>query len=274
MTFETRETLKKVAASPFRQSIPRDGSKTLDERRDEVLPMIRDKGVAELAEALIDLIDPDRLEALREQQRPIAEVRGDNYGFKYLDSPFWAAKAAQFALALGLGEGPKRRVLDLGCGAGFFCAACRTLGHEAVATDIRNRLYDDIAGLIGVNRVELRVDPMTPLPRLGEPFDLVSGYAILFDRVQDENGERRMWDRAEWVYFLHDLATDKLTADGRIMLLLNRQLASFAGQTDRVYDPVILELAEQLGAFVTSPAMHFENSGTLREALKAEMARS
>jgi len=165
--YKSELTLEQIHTPPFKTRVERDARKEFHARKEEVLDTIRDEGVKTLTEDILKTINIDDLEALKDKHWPTAEKRGDNYGYKYLDAPFWAAKGAQFALALGMDVPEKKRVLDLGCGAGFFTAALRMLGHEAIATDIRNRLYDEIASLIHVDRIELRVDRFVPLPRFG-----------------------------------------------------------------------------------------------------------
>jgi len=77
-----------------------------------------------------------------------------------------------------------------------------------------------------------------------------------------------MWGRAEWTYFLHDVASDKLNDDGRIYLLLNRAVNLPAELGENVYDPRILDYAKELGAKVNSPGMLFQNSEEFRTKLR------
>jgi SAM-dependent methyltransferase len=138
---------------------------------------------------------------------------------KYLDTPRWLAVCDQRVRRLGLDVEPPRRVLDLGCGCGYFLHVCRNYGHEVLGLDRvgREAFYRDVTAALGAPVVEEDVRPFVSLPDLGR-FDAITAYMITF------NGHRtpQLWDVAEWRFFLDDLER-RLNPGGVIALEMNRE---------------------------------------------------
>jgi SAM-dependent methyltransferase len=138
---------------------------------------------------------------------------------KYLDSRKWIGINLRRVRRLELDFGRRRRVLDLGSGAGYFLYLCRWFGHEAIGLDIDEvPLYREMARLLRWPRVVWRIAPFVPLPDLGGKFDLITGFMICFNN----HNRADLWGAPEWDFFLTDLRRH-LKPDGRIWFELNRE---------------------------------------------------
>lgn len=138
---------------------------------------------------------------------------------KYLNLRFWMAKNVRRVRELRLDYGAPRRILDLGCGAGYFLYICQWLGHDVTGLDIDAiPMYGEMISLLGLTRVIHRVQPFRPLPRIGKKFDLITAFMICFNNHKVAG----LWSRDEWSFLLGDLA-DQLTPDGRICLDFNQE---------------------------------------------------
>lgn len=139
---------------------------------------------------------------------------------KYLELPRWIGINLQRVRDLSLDRGRSRRILDLGCGAGYFLAICQQLGHEVLGLDVDDvPMFAEMTDALGVPRVVWRIRPYVPLPELGAKFDLITAYLICFNDHKTE----KLWGLPEWNYFLDDLESH-LTRQGSVCLELNREL--------------------------------------------------
>lgn len=94
------------------------------------------------------------------------------------------------------------RILDIGCGFGYFVYAAKQLGHHAVGVDRDDPFYNEVTTMIGVEKVLHTVVPGQPLPEIpGGPFDLITAFATCFDCA----GSEGQWGVEEWHDFLEDL---------------------------------------------------------------------
>lgn len=131
------------------------------------------------------------------------------------------------AMRLGLGDTRGLRILDIGCGAGFFIAVANHFQHDCVGTDIPTEklpaavanTYDTCLRALRCydRRSALTVQPYVPLP-LVESFDLITAGLICFN----EYPSGATWSRPEWEFFLAD-ATRHLRPGGRLYLEFNEQ---------------------------------------------------
>lgn len=168
-------------------------------------------------ESLIGAIDQEKFDDIR--RRHVIDDPGDGWP-KYFDLPRWMTINLRRVRDLGLDFGFRKRVLDLGCGAGYFLYINKALGHEVLGLDIdENPMFGEMVALLGLSRVVWRIEPFEPLPPLGKKkFDLITAFMICF------NGHKSpaLWGRKEWTFFLDDLAT-RLKPGGRICLGFNRE---------------------------------------------------
>ena len=114
---------------------------------------------------------------------------------------------------------PKKRVLDIGCGTGFFLHIAKSLGHDVLGMDIPNhKLFDEMFALLKIPRCLHTIQPYEKLPDLGTPFDIITAHMTCFNRYED--GKR--WGPDEWKFFLDDIEA-RLTPGGMIYMDLNAE---------------------------------------------------
>jgi SAM-dependent methyltransferase len=190
-------------------------------------------------ESLIKAIDAEQFESIR--QRYLTNSPNEAW-LKYLDLETWMPANLRRVRDLGLDSGPPRRILDIGCGAGYFLFIAKCLGHEGVGLDIDEApIFEELVRLQGIRRVIWRVQPFVPLVKPGGKFDLITAFMICF------NGHKSpgLWGTREWQFFLDDLET-QLTPTGRICLGFNRE------EDGNLYSQELGEFLEDRGATIFS----------------------
>jgi cyclopropane fatty-acyl-phospholipid synthase-like methyltransferase len=141
-------------------------------------------------------IDRQAMKALREKHPSHSYTK---YEDKFEHS---LVRNAERVYALELDQGPPLRILDLGCGFGYFLYGARFFGHHVVGLDIPDPYFQDITDLFKLKKVVHTIQPFQPLPDLpGAPFDRVTAFATMFDNA----GHPGQWGKKEWVWFLKDL---------------------------------------------------------------------
>jgi SAM-dependent methyltransferase len=156
----------------------------------------------------------------------------------------------QEALEVGAIESPPLRVLDLGCGPGYFLFALRSFGHDIVGLDIaETRVFNDLVEQLRIPRVVHRVEALKPLPELGPPFDLITALGIVFDLHRTD----RIWGAREWEYFLNDCRS-RLRPGGRLYLRFN---PATTREFDYIPDEVALMLQRLPGGSLAASKEHF-----------------
>ncbi len=165
----------------------------------------------------------------------IAARHASDEAAKYLDLPKWIEINLRRVQKLCLDASPRRRVLDIGCGAGYFLYICKLLGHEVVGVDLPGQaMFSELTELLGVPVVPHRVEPMQPLPDLGGPFDVATAFMITFNGHCTD----RVWGPKEWRFLLDGLRAD------RVYLELNRE------HDGTLWQPGLYELFDGMGARV------------------------
>jgi SAM-dependent methyltransferase len=151
---------------------------------------------------------------------------------------------------LNLHRSAPKRVLDLGCGGGFFLFILKNLGHSVVGLDVdRNPLFGELLELFGLRRVVYKIDAFEPLPDLGQQFDWITAFSTNFYLYHPA---KKHWGTAEWDFFLRDLQ-HHLAPGGKIFFGLN---PSYNGG---YYTPEIRDLFLNRGADVERERIFFEN---------------
>ena len=171
-------------------------------------------------------IDPERIIAeIDRKQFQAIEARhavpdpGDTPE-KYLQLRRWVDANIRRVRDLELDFGLRKRVLDIGCGAGYFLYICKWLGHDVVGLDIdESPMFRDITKLLRVPRVIWRIQRQVRLPDLGAKFDVITAHMICFNDHKTDH----VWGPPEWEFFLHDLQRH-LRSTGRVHLEFNREL--------------------------------------------------
>ena len=180
---------------------------------------------------------------------------------KYLDLEHWIRINLQRVRELGLDYAPPSRILDLGCGTGYFLYINKLLGHDILGLDVDDfPMFCELIELLGVPRTIARIEAFQPLPKFDRKFDFITAYLICFNNHKSD----KLWGPAEWDYFLSDAATH-LAPHGRIWLELNREYdGSF-------YTAELKTFFEERGADLQSFRVIF-NSGALVPSEAASVA--
>ena len=140
---------------------------------------------------------------------------------RFEDIVYWIDINVERAQDLWLDRTPPLRILDLGCGAGYFLYVCKYFGHRVLGFDTDNEpLFRATTELLDVPRVIGRIERQILLPDFGEKFDLVTAHRICFHRI----GKVRdgiEWSPADWDFFIDDIRTNLLNENGRLLLDFN-----------------------------------------------------
>ena len=208
---------------------------------------------------VIETIDPVGFEQIR--QRYAVENPGEHWP-KYLDLDRWIDINIRRIREIELDLARRKRILDLGCGAGYFLYIAQLLGHSGLGLDVDYvPMFADITRLLGVRRVIQRIQAFEPLPDLGAKFNLVTAFMICFNNHKQAN----LWGMPEWEFFLNDLARH-LTPRGRVWLELNREYDG------TFYTPELGEFFQRRGATIDEHKIIF-NSGLPAPASTSPVAR-
>src|SRR6476469_4677980 len=186
---------------------------------------------------VIETIDPVEFEQIR--QRYAVTDPGADWP-KYLDLDRWIGVNIRRIRQLELDVARPKRILDLGCGAGYF-------------------LY--IAQLLGVRRVVQQIQAFHLLPNFGQKFDVITAFMICFNNHKMPE----LWGVPEWEFFLNDLAKH-LTRRGRVWLELNQEYDG------TFYTLELKEFFEKRGAKIDEHKIIF-NSGLRAPAPTSRAAR-
>jgi SAM-dependent methyltransferase len=208
---------------------------------------------------VIETFDPVAFEQIRHRygvNNPTEDWR------KYLDLDRWIAINIRRIRDIELDLARRKRILDLGCGAGYFLYIAQLLGHRGFGLDLdRIPMFAEITSLLGVRRVIQRIQAFRPLPDLGGKFDLITAFMICFNNHRHAN----LWGVAEWNFFLDDIAKH-LAPRGRVWLEMNRE------SDGTLYTPELKEFFQKRGAKIDEHKIMF-NSGLRAPASTSSVAR-
>src|SRR5512140_563385 len=122
---------------------------------------------------------------------------------KYANIEPWLRLNRERVQDLNLHRSAPKRVLDLGCGGGFFLFILKNLGHSVLGLDIeRVVLFAELLELFAVRRVVWKISAFEPLPDLGQKFDWITAFSVNFNLYHPA---KERWGTAEWDFFLRDL---------------------------------------------------------------------
>ena len=231
--------------------------RSLDSARKHTLRLLRTNRFPLETPRVIETIDPVRFEQIH-QRYAVADPGAD--WPKYLDLKRWIAVNIRRIRQLELDLERPKRILDLGCGAGYFLYIAQLLGHTGVGLDIdRLPMFREITRLLGVRRVVQRIQSFRPLPNLGQKFDVITAFMVCFN----DHKMPGLWGVPEWDFFLDDLAKH-LKPGGRVWLELNQEY------DETFYTPELKEFFEKRGAQIDEQKVIF-NSG-FREPVSTSRA--
>ena len=168
---------------------------------------------------------------------------------KYANVDPWLRLNRERVQDLKLHRSAPKRVLDLGCGGGFFLFTLKRLGHSVLGLDIDQApLFAELLDVFDVQRVVWRIKAFEPLPDLGQKFDWITAFSINFNLHYPAE---RLWGPAEWDFFLHDLQCH-LAPAGKMFFGLN---PTFGGN---YYTPELRDFFLRRGANIESERIFFD----------------
>jgi len=223
-----------------------DGQSLVSARK-HTLRLLRPKGFRLETQRVIETIDPASLEQIR-QRYAVADPGAD--WPKYLDLDRWIGVNIRRIRQLELDVARPKRILDLGCGAGYFLYIAQLLGHSGVGLDMdRLPMFREITHLLGVRRVVQQIQAFRPLPSFGQKFDVITAFMICFNNHKMPG----LWGVPEWEFFLDDLAKH-LKSRGRVWLELNEEY------DETFYTPQLKEFFQKRGAKIDEQKIIFNSS--------------
>jgi len=244
----------------FRHKIRKlvDG-RSLASARKHTLRLLRTNRFSLDTKRVIETIDPGGFEPIR-QRYAVANPGAD--WPKYLDLDRWIEINIRRIREVELDLSRSKRILDLGCGAGYFLYIAQLLGHSGLGLDMdRVAMFRDITRLLGVRRVVQRIQAFHPLPDFGQKFDLITAFMICFN----DHKMPGLWKVPEWDFFLDDLAKH-LKPRGRVWLELNQEYDG------TFYTPELKEFFQKRGARIDEHKIIF-SSGLRAPAPTSPVAR-
>jgi SAM-dependent methyltransferase len=233
--------------------------RTLASARKHTLRLLRTNRFSLDTKRVIETIDPAGFEEIR-QRYAVANPGAD--WPKYLDLDRWIEINIRRIRELELDLSRPKRILDLGCGAGYFLYTAQLLGHSGLGLDMdRLPMFREITRLLGVHRVVQRIDAFRPLPDFGQKFNLITAFMICFNNHKMHD----LWKVAQWEFFLDDLAKH-LTPRGRVWLELNQEYDG------TFYTPELREFFQKRGARINEHKIIF-TSGLRAPVSTSRVAR-
>jgi len=210
----------------------------------------RSLALCRLTSRVCENADLQRIEKLAREMAPVVE-RDPACAAKYADYAYWIPFNVNRVGGLGLHHSRPLRILDIGCGPGYFLAAAAACGHEcygidapaAVMTPVEQRVYSAmLAALSLADRVSpLLIERYKPMALPQRDLDLITAFWICFNRHEQPDE----WGAAEWKFFVQD-AMSYLRDGGVLHLELNSNLSRY--RSLEWYDHETLEFFRSAGA--------------------------
>jgi SAM-dependent methyltransferase len=207
------------------------------------------------ARDILATIDGDELKRVRERYPARANARQIN---AYENAAYWIGVNVRRVQDLWLDRTPPLRILDLGCGPGYFLYISHLFGHSGIGLDTPDEpLFEGLTQLLKIQRVIARIERQVPLPDLGEKFDLITAHRVCFHRIERiGEHEWKEWNPADWKFFIDDIRSRFLKPNGRLFLELNPRhdglsaitpeiRACFLGEGARIFRSKVLFAANR-----------------------------
>jgi SAM-dependent methyltransferase len=151
-------------------------------------------------------------------QDQLRKIQTLHAGEKYADVDHWLRVNRERVQDLKLHRSSPQRVLDLGCGGGYFLFILKRFNHSVLGLDVdHDPLFRELLEVFDVPRVTFEIKPFQPLPDLGQQFDWITAFSIGFDRDRETT---LRWGVKEWDFLLRDLQR-QLAPNGKIYFAVN-----------------------------------------------------
>jgi hypothetical protein len=193
--------------------------------------------------------DLNRIQRLGREMAMVVDCDPESAA-KYADYHFWVPFNVLRMGSLSLHRSRPLRILDVGCGPGYFMAAVLACGHDCygidapvgVLTDVEARVYGELlAAMSCSDRVSpLLIERFTPMKLPVAPLDLITAFWICFNRHQQPDE----WGVEEWRFWVDD-AQSYLADGGTLHLELNSNPARYPSL--EWYDQPTLDFFRSLG---------------------------
>ena len=175
--------------------------------------------------------DVARIQKLRRTMADIVDCDPESAA-KYADYNYWIPFNVARIGNLALHNSKPLRILDVGCGPGYFMAGALACRHECygidapagVLTEVEARVYSQLlAALSCSDRVSpVLIERFKPMPLSQRDLDLITAFWICFNRHQQPDE----WGVAEWRFWIDD-ALSHVADGGTIHLELNSHRARY-----------------------------------------------
>ena len=158
----------------------------------------------------------------------MADWAPDHPMAKFCNDPRrWYSEAVRLHGAImGKGPGvwspvlPPQRILDIGCGFGYFVRRCHDVGHYPVGLDLPGPPMIGRANEILGNRfISGTIKPFVVLPGTPEAFDLITMFGVMF-RHGSAFASRDYWGWPEYTFLARDICS-RLRPGGRLVIRPN-----------------------------------------------------
>jgi SAM-dependent methyltransferase len=169
--------------------------------------------------------DLPRIEQLETEMKGVVK-RDPTSAAKYADYRLWIPFNLARIGHLELQDSCPLRILDIGCGPGYFLACARACGHEAygidapsdILSDVENRTYSELLAALRLTPFvsPVLIERYVPLASRWHDLDFVTAFWICFNRHRQPDE----WGADEWRFFVDD-ALLHLRPAGILRLELN-----------------------------------------------------
>jgi SAM-dependent methyltransferase len=202
-----------------------------------------------LPSRVCDAADLPRIERLGREMAPVVE-RDPTSAAKYADYDLWVPFNVARIASLSLHGAKPQRILDIGCGPGYFMAAALACGHdchgidapESILTKVEARVYSEMLAALSLDKrvSPLLIERFVPMPLAQRDLDLITAFWICFNRHRQPDE----WAVAEWKFFVDD-ALAHLRSGGVLHLELNEHPERYGSL--RWFDQETLEYFRSMG---------------------------
>jgi SAM-dependent methyltransferase len=182
------------------------------------------------AREIVATIDRDELGRLRARYPARTNAREINL---YENAAYWIGVNLRRVQDLWLDRTPPLRILDLGCGPGYFLYISELFGHSGIGLDTPDEpLFEGLTQLLKIQRVITRIERQVALPDLREKFDLVTAHRVCFHRIaRIGEHEWKEWSPVDWKFFIDDVRSRFLNPNARLLLEFNPRHSGSSGVT-------------------------------------------